>query len=196
MLTQENFESKVNHIPTLFTQRHALLVYGLIGWLRPMNCIEIGSYAGYMSAWMARALQKNQDNGRLYCVDDFSLQTNAAGLHNNLTVLELPNVIIIEEKSENLIWPYVDFAFIDGDHSLDGCAKDVYNAEKAGAKCIVIHDTSSWWGPRDFVDKMGFNPAEWGRIEVGFDQGLTVYLKHSKSPLMYSQEDYPTGKVN
>lgn len=214
-MTQEKFEKQVNEIKSLFTKRHAHIIYGLIRWLQPEHCVEIGAFEGYISAWIAKGLQDN-DRGMLYCVDNWSLGTTAQQIHNNLVMLELANQVAIFDVNQFPDQAPCDFAFIDADHSLDGVTNDVINVINRGASCIVLHDTTSWWGPKQFIEKIkpiSIGPVtssttsatydnydsireHFNFIQQHFDEGLTIMMRKLPSiPVTYSEEDYPKGHV-
>jgi len=176
------FERKVKQIPTLFTHNHAHIIYGLIRWLRPQSALEVGSFHGFITAVMAKAIEDNFNDGVMYAIDDFSLGTSAAILHNNLLNLGLAHVVaIIDGDSQKVEWPPCDFAFIDGDHSYTGVLADVEKAISMGVNCFVLHDTQSWWGVNDFIKKAIEGGYVWSHqfdlIHVGFDEGLAVFLR-------------------
>lgn len=189
------FEQKVNEIPSLFTKRHAHIIHGLIRWLRPENVLEVGAYAGYMTAWMAQALEEN-DYGIVTAIDNYSLGTGMEMIHNNLVALGLANrVFLLDDDSMKMeFFPICDFAFIDGNHGYEGVSSDVNKAIKAGATCIVLHDSTSWWGVNKFVNE--YQLESFNQISVPFDEGLTVYLaKHPIYPPQYTEERFPKGYV-
>ena len=185
------------------TQRHGPLLYGLVRWLMPSVVVEVGSLGGYTAAWMARALFEN-GHGALWCIDDFSLVPGGREkLANNLEQLGVyDRVTILEGRSDLVVWPTpVDLAFIDGDHSYQGCLADVLRAVKNGAKCIVVHDTVGWWGPRQVVD--GFRNGDYPELmdydfmECMFDSGLAVFKKREAKPdVTYLESKYPTGAID
>jgi hypothetical protein len=217
----EIFEKRVQMIRTLFTQRHCYLVYGLIRQIRPQSVIEIGSFEGYMTAWIARALHDNGDDGLVYAIDNFTLGTSPAILSYNLAALGLAQQLrILDVDSQTLDasqYPPCNLAFIDGDHSFLGVANDVKKCIQAGAEVLILHDTESWWGVNDFKHlvetgsmqlKREISEEEmsyanwvvsevcgyWGFISVPFDEGLAVLIKRTayRKPT-YSYEDYPKG---
>lgn len=112
-------------------------------------------------------------------------------------MLQLANrVSLLEGSSKDpTLWPpRVDLAFIDGDHSLEGVQSDLDFAIARGAYCLVLHDTVSWWGPRqvlDWLQSKGFS-----MVQVNFDEGLTVAIRNlPKPPETYTQEKWPKGIV-
>lgn len=198
----KRFYELISQIPCLHTQRHAHVIYGLIRWLQPPICVEIGSFQGYMTSVMAKAIDDNPGQGILYAIDNFSLGNNPIELHNRLASLQLSDRVVImggDSKDESL-WPgQVDFAFIDGNHSFEGCERDMVNAFVRGAKCIAIHDTVSWWGPRECTKIERVMGQNVNMIEVPFDSGLAIFMPtltaNDKPPVLYSQENYPEGYV-
>lgn len=173
-------------------------MYGLVRWLEPKHIVEVGAWNGYCTIHLAQACEDN-GFGEVTVIDDYSLGNAASEIHNNLHRLGLANRLkLISGKSSDVVWPdKVDFAFIDGDHSLDGCVGDCNKAIERGAKCLVIHDTVGWWGPRDYVEIMREQgQGAWDVIECNFDSGLAVILKREDKPApFYSEEEYPQGHV-
>ncbi len=192
-----NFEKEVNKIQSLFTSNHAHIIYGLIRWIKPGVCLEIGSFSGYISAWIAKALQDNDQDGVLLAVDNWSLGTTSDQLHNNLNALGVGEIVYIYSPETIVnVTTGIDFAFIDGDHSFDGVRKDFHFAASRGAQCIVVHDTCSWWGPRQLIDKYDNKHTAYNMIDVGFDEGLAIFMKKvNYPPLTYTQEEYPKGNI-
>lgn len=193
------FEANVSFIPGLFGERHSKLVYGLVRSLRPMVAVEVGCWRGHMSCWIAKAMQDN-GVGELHLIDNFSLPGgSAANLHNALVKCGVAErAIITDGLSSEATWPIaVDFAYIDGDHSYEGCAKDVQLAISRGAKCICIHDTVSWWGPRQVLDELeAQEQSDWQHINFNYDEGLAVLLKKTpKPPLTHAKEFFPSGII-
>lgn len=196
-LKRSKFEQKVSNIPSLFSGRHCHIIYGLIRWLKPEYCVEVGSFHGYMTAWMAQAVKDNDNDGIVITIDNFSLGNDPSVIHNNLVALGLSDIVyILNGDSKTVQWPdRVDFAFVDGDHSKEGCLHDVSKSFELGAKCVVVHDTSSWWGPAEIASVMQRNPS-FGMIEVTFDEGLAIFMPVVKDrTIKYTEEKYPTGAV-
>jgi hypothetical protein len=204
MLSRDDFERLVQQVPSHGTERHAQLLYGLVRWLNPATVVEVGACHGYTSCWLARALQDNreadpdrQERG-LIVIDDYSLQPKAElAFWHNVGLTQVSDVVhVAKGNSREVEWPErVDFAYIDGDHSFEGCRFDVEKAIAQGARCIALHDTQSWWGPRRYVEEAF--PEGWTEISVAFDQGFTVMMKRpEKPPAYFTEEKYPTGALN
>ena len=194
----KGFERLAAQVPRLFTDRHALLMYGLVRWLGARSAVETGAWRGYASAFIAKAIEDN-GGGVLWCLDDFSLGNTAAELHNNLQALGVAQTVKVLSGDSTKMerFPACEFAFIDGDHSFEGCKADVEKAIAAGALCVCLHDTASWWGPHDLVAEVRKQGADaWDVMEGAHDQGFAVLLRRMpKPPLAYTRDKYPLGRV-
>lgn len=194
----ETFELVVKTVPGIATTRHARALYGLVRWLQPKVVVETGSWKGFTACWIARALEDlSNEESYLHCIDNFSLGTAGSDLHNSLAACQLANkVMIVDGDSKDPAnWPnQVDMAYVDGDHSLEGCQTDLRLAIERGAQCLVIHDTVSWWGPRLALDWL--RSEGWNVIECHFDEGLAIAMPNrTKPPESYTQAEYPKGHV-
>jgi len=157
--------------------------------------VEVGAFHGHSSVWIARALQENK-SGRLFIIDDFSLGDTYERLWANLGACHVADITtVIRGNSRECPWPpKIDFAFIDGDHSHDGCKADVDKAAALGAQCIVIHDTTGWWGPRRWATEWKYDG--WSKVEAIHDSGLTVMMRNQlKPPVRYGQDENPSGML-
>ena len=203
MLSRDDFERLVQRVPSHGTERHAHILYGLVRWLDPAIVVEVGACQGFTSCWLARALQDNREadpklqDRNLIVIDDYSLDANAYPCFwHNIGLTQVADVVgVAKGNSREVEWPErVDLAYIDGDHSLEGVRFDVEKAISQGARCIVLHDTQSWWGPRRYVEDSF--PDGWTEISAAFDNGLTVMMKRpEKAPEVFTQETYPTGAL-
>ncbi len=175
---------------------HGVALYGLVRWLRPRQVVEVGTCHGFTALWMGRALKEN-GAGELLCIDDFSMPgSSLEHVFYNLGAAGLGQVVTVQRgRSDEVAWPETDLAYIDGDHSLDGCRGDVERAIAAGARCVVVHDVEDWWGPRlwahEFRSRVG-----WDLVEVDGDGGLAIALRQpEKGPLRHTESDFPRGCV-
>jgi len=200
MLPQPLFEAAIGSVPGAGTLRHGLFLYGLVRWLRPEVCVEIGSFHGHTAGRIGRALQEN-GSGKLYCIDDFSLGAGPA-LFYNLGTMGVGDVVEVRagRSDEEGIWPDpIDFAFIDGDHSYEGCKADILRASERGAHCIAFHDIADWWGPNQVWEEEleSISGSAWSLFGVPFDGGLGVLMRLPVlGSVKHNQTDYPTGAIN
>lgn len=212
MLSRDDFYAAALRVRSLNTYRHAQMLYGLIRWLRPQSVVEVGTCFGGAAVWMARALQENsveilpgetaqKPPGRLHCLDDWSLTGSAVEFLVNLGRCDVADTVTIcTGLSTDLeLWPErVDFAFIDGDHSYEGCRRDVLEAMNRGATCIAFHDAADWWGPAQFLLEADCCSLwdGWDIIAQPHDGGLAVLLKRPVWPAVTMTEaEFPTGAV-
>lgn len=188
-----------NHVDKLFRDwnyGHPKVLYGLIRSMKPQVIVEIGTYRGYSSAWMAKALQEN-NTGHIYTVDDFSLKQYTqnredaiAHLYDNLERLGVRDfVTLLEGDSDSVALPdRIDFAYIDGWHGYVKCKRDFDNCAKRGAECICFDDTTQSVGPRMVVDEIRA-AGEFEVMEVMRDCGLAIAMrKKPKAYITFSQE--------
>ena len=169
----------------------------MIRALRPQSVVEVGAYCGFLTAWCARALEDNEQGGKVYVIDNFSLNSDPQTISNTLAALELANrVHIIEGNSRLVSWPSCELAIIDGDHSYEGCKADWERAIGSGAKCVVFHDTFSWWGPHKLISELRSVPGV-DILEYPFDEGLVVAFirDYVKPEPRYTESQYPKGHV-
>lgn len=184
-------------IPRLFTDRHAKLMYGLCRWFNVRSAVEVGAFHGFCSIHIAQAIKEN-GGGKLTVIDNFSLQNDAAAIHNNFAKAGLADILEIragDSKSDSL-WPFrTEFAFVDGDHSYNGCLNDCNQAIQRGARIVCIHDSVGWWGPRGYVEQFRKESGElWDVFEGNHDSGLAVLVKREVKPdPIYSEAEYPSG---
>lgn len=114
------------------------------------TAVEIGSYRGASSVYIAAALQAKR--GRLVCVDTWRNDTMPEGardmlnefkantryLENSISMLRKPSYELTQAEIPRPLW----FAFIDGDHSYEAARGDyliVRDAVPVGG-VIAFHD--------------------------------------------------------
>ncbi len=114
--------------------------------------VEIGSYLGASSCFIAAGIRKRGSNGKLFCVDTW--QNDAMSEGNRDTYKEFlqntdkyqKHIIIMRGKSVEVAKKFtekIDFLFLDGDHSYEGIKSDVeawFPKLNRGA-VIIFHDT-------------------------------------------------------
>lgn len=113
--------------------------------------VEIGSYLGSSSCFIAEGIRQSGKKSLLYCIDTWQNDAMSEGNRDTFGTF-LSNT----QKYQNIIsplrgWSYdiakgfdkkVDFIFIDGDHSYEGVKKDVdiWLPKLNPNALIVLHD--------------------------------------------------------
>lgn len=141
----EALASLASSIPGMISHGSGQLLYALC-YLQsvPGDVVEVGSWQGRSTSYLARAVQ-NSRNGRFFAVDHFKgnqgkegqyavnkgdlsdLEGNfrdnmkRLGLDGSVNLLNMPNV----EAEQHLRGSTIRFLFIDGDHTRDGVQKDI-----------------------------------------------------------------------
>lgn len=118
-------------------------LYGFVSLIKPKRIVEIGTNYGLSAITMALALRDSELTESkiisidisLGCLEKAQAQINQLGLSNYVKLIHGDSSIIDEH-------PPFDLAFIDGDHSLEGCLED-FERLKDKATYIIIHDSTS-----------------------------------------------------
>ena len=197
--------------PASLSPEAGLMLHGLVRNMQPSVVVEVGSFCSVSSHWIASAFQENgltpghprPQGGQLHCFDDFGpihkgpwrdaemlegrldfvrAQLTKAGLIDYITLHpgnSSPNITAAREKLQAA--GGVDFAFIDGDHGIQGAVADFVAVEPVlnTGGFVLLHDTfpeqcGGHEGPRHILDHV--HEFAQGRYEV-----IDLYL----SPLNY-----------
>lgn len=106
--------------------------------------MEIGVREGVSTAALLSGVCEN--GGHLFSIDidDYSrlYQDGHWTFIQGNTITEAERILERTGKMSNRHW--IDFLFIDGDHTYSGCLSDLTNFGKY-AKVIAVHDTASEW---------------------------------------------------
>ncbi len=211
--------------PASFSPEAGLLLYALIRNIRPRTIVEVGSFLGISTIWMAAALEATTEDPAhrpapagpaiIHCFDDFGPVAKSQWRESELNEPRVDRVraalkqarldqhvvlhpgdssVEIRAFREQLrgavaAWPGdakdhvggVDFALIDGNHSVDGVQQDLWAIEPVlnTGGYILVHDTfpeqcGGHDGPRHLIDKIK---------TIG--QGLYEVCELYTSPLNY-----------
>lgn len=172
-----------------------ILLYALVRMHKPQAVVDVGTYRGLSASWMAKGVQEN-NFGKVYCIDDFSLHEHVsrygdpkAHLIGNLEALGIREwVEIIEGKSDQVVWPSaISMAYIDAWHSHNAAKHDFEKALSLGATIIALDDTENCVGPRLFAETV--NLEGWSSMHFHSANGMTLFVKDElKRPVTFSQE--------
>lgn len=124
--------------------------------------VEVGSYLGASSCFIAAGLAKSSDTSKLYCVDTWlndamsegSLDTFAAFTANTKNYAEV--IRPLRGNSPDMAKDFaepISFLFIDGDHSYDGVKADVgaWFPKLSPGATVAFHDIGWAEGVRRVV---------------------------------------------
>jgi predicted O-methyltransferase YrrM len=140
----------IDKIHTHLTRREKLKLYQLASQKHGVF-VEIGSYLGVSSCFIAEGIKQSGKQSILYCIDTW--QNDAMSDGKKETYQEF---IEVTKKYQEIIiplkgWSYdvaksfdkkIDFLFIDGDHSYKGVKKDVdlWVPKLSSGALVVMHD--------------------------------------------------------
>ena len=157
-----------------------LLLRSLVMNIAPKTVIEVGSFIGASSIWVASAMAEYDRRNKLYCLDlfppthgnnDFApgvifkdplgfIEKNMkkCGFEDFVEMYRGDSKVLIHEIAKKIGSP-VDFAIIDGDHTIEGCLADFMAIEKhvVTGGYILLHDM--------FIDYCGVNGPAYTLIE-------------------------------
>ena len=198
----EALESEPASFPASVFPEVGQLLYSLVRSLRPRAVVETGCYVGYSTLCIAQALEEN-DAGHVHSFDlflDLSADYRSPvlgacrdALEVARTHLERANLAhrVTFHKGDSSLGiaecfrdasQAVDFAFIDGDHTVKGCFKDwnaVLGLLRPGA-VAVLHDTDpedcGWVGPNALLDECRKRPAEFQALDLPTPEGFGLGL--------------------
>ena len=156
-------------------------LYSLARLIRPDLAVEVGTYRGVSTLWLARALEDNA-TGRLLSLDLFEdmpisevqAVLDRAGLGGRVQLVCGPSVTV-GAKAVHQARGQIDLLFIDGDHRVEATAADfeVLGAMVREGGFAVLHDIypekCSWDGPRFVLNSLAENPGlagNWQAIEL------------------------------
>lgn len=129
--------------------------------------VEIGSYLGASSCFIAQGIKRSGSGSRLYCIDTWNNDAMSEGVRDTydefMKNTEKYNDIIvpIRETSENAVAVLqkqikkIDMLFIDADHNYEGCKRDwdLYSQFLRSGSVVVFHDYGWAEGVKKVVDE-------------------------------------------
>jgi hypothetical protein len=158
-----------------------LLLYALIGYLKPKSILEFGTGGGYSTLCMAKALFDFKIDGKIYTIDRnrndekifriFQLPDDEHVQEKKISNNEIWNSIAPHEWIEKIIpitgysgsvmktqnFNNIDFCYIDGVHTYDGTKHDFLSFLKVASNSFsVLFDDyvdRDFYGVKEFIDK-------------------------------------------
>lgn len=147
---------QADKIATDMTGPEKIALYRLVRQSKPQVIVEIGSYLGASSLFMAQAAQTVAPNCRLFCVDTW--QNDAMPEGHRDTYAEFSRntqshhriIEAVRQKSDDAAKNFdhkIDLLFIDGDHEYAGANLDwqSWSPHLRENATVVMHDVG--WAP-------------------------------------------------
>lgn len=130
--------------PAWLSRAERLMIFSLIFGLRPRRYLEIGTFQGGSALVTGSALDAQEAEGHIYCVDPNPKvkPEHWAQIEHRATLFTGYSPDILPQVFEAAGAPF-DFIFIDGDHSYEGVLRDargVMPYTKAGT-FLLFHDS-------------------------------------------------------
>ena len=168
------------------------LLKTLVANIDPTVTVEIGCFIGISSLWMAAALEELGRDGILHSIDLFTEIMPSAHAHHRyhgdpltyardaVASASLSHRVHFH-KAHSLQAPLVapqafqrpiDLLFIDGDHTIEGCASDflLYAPHVAVGGYILLHDiypdACGCDGPRWLIDRLVTGSPDFAVLEI------------------------------
>lgn len=189
--------------PASLSPEAGLMVHAIVRNIRPRIIVEVGTFCSVSTHWMASALHETGENGVIHAFDDFGpihkgpwrdaemLQGREEWVRTRLNKAGLLDRVVLHpgDSSTQICAMHaelaaaggVQFAFIDGDHSIDGAVKDLLAVEPVlnTGGYVLLHDTypeqcGGHDGPRHILDHLN-------SVGQGVYEACELYL----SPLNY-----------
>ena len=156
------------------------LLRSLISNIAPKNIMETGTYMGVSSIWIASGMIEYSNHNKLHCVDLFnpisdnpwcpgvslndphefaSKHIRRAGFGDTIELHRGNSRIIAPKVAESIGGP-IDFALIDGVHTIEGVEEEFLLIEPyiSTGGYILLHDVfpnnCGWDGPAHILDNV------------------------------------------
>lgn len=185
-------KNKIEKIEGLLSLKEGILLYNLA-----RNCkgngviVEIGSYKGKSTAWLAMG-SKNGKNVKIYAVDPHksALAIEGAGkdtfqdFKRNMKYMGFEDIVLpivktSKSAAENFKEP-VELIFIDGSHEYEDVKLDfeLWYPKVIDGGIMAFHDTIGRPGPKKVVEKYIFKSNNFKK--VSFRGSITFAQKAKK----------------
>ena len=162
-LLKKHTFSRVNKIPTHLTLREKIKLYELARH-SPGNLVEVGSYLGASSCFLAMGISDNKSASKLFCVDTWQNDGMSEGKRDTYeeflnNVKQFSDLIYALRGSSQKVAAQFDhrirLLFIDADHSYDQCYQDwlLWKPYLLPGATVIFHDIGWAEGIRRVVEE-------------------------------------------
>ncbi|MBF0202581.1 MAG: class I SAM-dependent methyltransferase [Desulfamplus sp.] len=193
--------------PASLSPSQGEFIKSIVANIAPDTIVEIGCFVGVSTLWIAAALEQIGSNAILHSIDLFNciqknppysyaeLSNPMQFVQNNLEKAYLSHRVrlhkdnsacFIKKIMQFIPGGKIDFLFIDGDHSRDGCSHDfnLFQESVSNGGYIMFHDIypecCTWDGPRHVLDNYIKNSDKFEMIEIPttpFNYGIALVRK-------------------
>lgn len=168
----------VHTAPVWMSMHERVLLYGLVVGLQPRCTLEIGTFKGGSTLIITAALD-DLDTGEIICVDPepHVADEDWAAVRHRAKMVAEPSPPGVTSARELASEPF-DFAFIDGDHTLEGVCRDIDATLPvlADSAHLLFHD-AHYYEVREAIDAAVVTYGE--RL---IDAGLVSVFKTDDTP--------------
>lgn len=168
----------------LLAEREGLCLYVLARRAAGLgNVVEIGSYKGRSTAFLARGLDDAHSAYRVIAIDPHLEGTAEAFAENVRAAGVEPRVDARHAFSHDLVADFdepIGLLWIDGDHSVEGVRRDFeqWFPRLATGGYVAFHDTvNHWYGPTKLVRELLVRRADLAEIGV---MGTITYARKAE----------------
>ncbi|MBW4646040.1 MAG: class I SAM-dependent methyltransferase [Goleter apudmare HA4340-LM2] len=187
----EMYSKKIN-FPAAVSPEQGEFLKSIISNINPDNIVEIGCFTGISTIWMAAGLEQIGSKATIHAVDLFNEilpwlphrygylsdpleyarnSALSAGLGHKIKFHKM-NSLEMSKRFNELINQPIDFLFIDGDHTKEGCMSDFVNFYPyvSTGGYIMLHDIypehCGWDGPRYVIDEWLIHNHNLSLVEI------------------------------
>jgi len=201
--------SVANSVPGWFSEINAVAIFKVLGQLRPLRIVEIGSYMGRSTVFFGCSLQVLGDGGRVTAIDPHSgdrQQRENFGMseiptfdmfsnHIRLAgVVPLVDPIVATSGEAGKVWtePF-QFLYVDGWHSYDAVLADgrqwVPKLDEGGV--VVFDDALRYAEVRQAIEDLDRE----GTIHLWGHFYGQAYAGRSRTPPVSVQQLLASGRI-
>ncbi len=183
---------------------HRWFAYDLVGWLRPVRIVELGTYYGCSFFSLCQAAREHDTGSELIAVDTWAGDPHAGfygedvyeEVKSNLSE-HFPTVRatllrkLFDEALFDVDDSSVDLLHIDGFHTYEAVAHDLHSWEPklTGDATVLFHDVnpSSGYGSTDFWRELVHDR---GGFMFWHNYGLGVWTRNQELSVLLSSEHF------
>ena len=167
------------NITTHLTVREKLQLITLAKKCHGVVYVEIGSYLGASSCFIAAGIKKARRHAKLFCIDTWHNDSMSEGERDTFDVFyknteQYRDIIMPLRGYSTEVMPNadkhfqkIDFLFIDGDHSYEACKQDwqLCSPRLKSGSLVIFHDIGWAEGVRRVVkEEVAPKAAQEGRL--------------------------------